>query len=86
MNEKSPDRIEFTKKIGGLGEDRIIERTIYNPSDADIGDFFRRLHNAKIIEIGESQEFTPVCTGVGYVEDYVPIRNKEIKFIIIEKK
>ena len=80
------DRIEVTEKIGGPGDERLIKRTIHNPDMADIGDIFRRLHAAEIIEIEENQEFAPVCTGVGYVEDYVPIRNKEIKFVIIEKK
>jgi len=85
------DRIEVTKKCGipmldGLPNERILERAIHNPDMADIGDIFRRLHAANILEIKESQEFAPICSGPGYVEDYVPIKNKEIRFVIIEKK
>lgn len=83
---KTSDRIEITKKLEGMPDWRILERTIHNPNMADIGDIFRRLHAAKIFEIAEAQEHSPVYEGQDVVVDYVPTGHRRVSFLILENK
>ena len=78
-----PDRIEITKAIGV--PERILERTIHNPNTADLVDVRRRLYAARVIEISESQEHSPIYEGPEIVVDYVPTGHRRISFVIIEE-
>jgi len=78
------DRIEIVKKQAKVPEGLPIERTIHNPDRVDIGKYMSRLHGGRIIEIEETQEYSPVYDGMNIVVDYVPTGYRKISFLIIE--
>ena len=79
------ERIEISKGFGGQREKAInTERTIHNPDQADIGQYISRVNAAKIIEIAEAQEHSPVFDGAKIVVDYVVTGYRRISFLVIE--
>jgi hypothetical protein len=88
MNEQASDRIEITKKRSGPGlhSERIFGKTIHYPNERDLEEFIALIKKARIVEIDDFQDHTPVFDGLGAVVDYAAMGGRTISFLILGDK